>query len=442
LNKVELNCTFTVLILVQKMTLNFYTSGRKDIKTIYVRIRDSHVDAKVSTGLKVNQKNFKNGAVRINKIVSKDAEKKKKEIEYNSTLIKTQELLDEIAYKITAKYNNRKSYEKINSQWLKNAFKKENDNKLPFSFIEYFDYYLKIRKSAIKHSTYKKLTVFKNRINQYQKDRKTELYIPEINKKLSTDFQLWCDENQYAQNTKIQTLKTIKTICSHAAENGIPVHPELQFITKGLKWQSKDHIHLDFDEIKRIIDVKLDNPDLESARDWLVISCYTALRVSDSLSLKKENLKKINDSYFLQIKQQKTSKPVDIYLDEEVIKILRKRKMNFPPSFSKNKAVNEVIYNRKIKEVCKRAGITKKVSVFKKNPKTKRYEITEVPKYQAVSSHIGRRSFATNYYGIIPTSLLIGQTGHSSEAQFLRYVGKKGNQNALLLAEKMKKLKT
>ncbi len=64
-----------------------------------------------------------------------------------------------------------------------------------------------------------------------------------------------------------------------------------------------------------------------------------------------------------------------------------------------------------------------------------------MPKYKAITTHIGRRSFATNYHGQIDTVLLISATGHATEVQFLRYVGKKGTQNAILLAKEMRELK-
>ncbi|MNN74712.1 hypothetical protein D3C81_1909410 [compost metagenome] len=43
-------------------------------------------------------------------------------------------------------------------------------------------------------------------------------------------------------------------------------------------------------------------------------------------------------------------------------------------------------------------------------------------KWQAITSHIGRRSFASNFYGKIPTLLLMEATGHSTEQMFNRYV--------------------
>jgi len=422
------------------MNVKFYLQGNKNYSSIYVRIRDTIIDAKANTGLRVKPKNFKNGQIKLNKLTQKDVENKKKVILENNELIILQDKLDEIEKLVTTKFNNKKDYEIINSRWLKNIIQPTKTNELPTLLIKYFDFYVRRRAKSMKQSTLKKINVFKNRIINYQNDRKIDLHLPEINKRFSLDFQEWCDEKSYAHNTKIQTLKTIKTICTHANEYGVAVNPEYNLITKGLKPEKKDNIHLNFDEIEKIIQLKTNDKQLDIARDWLVISCYTALRVSDNLKLTKDKIKKIDDSYFLQIVQQKTGKPVDIYLDNKVMKILKKRNMNFPPVFSANKNSNEAIYNRLIKEVCRLAGINQKIEVYRKNHITNRYETKIVPKYSAVSSHIGRRSFATNYYGIIPTSLLIGQTGHSSEKQFLRYVGKKGNDNAILLAKLMKNL--
>ena len=69
------------------------------------------------------------------------------------------------------------------------------------------------------------------------------------------------------------------------------------------------------------------------------------------------------------------------------------------------------------------------------------YELKKMPKYKAVSSHIGRRSYATNYNGLIDGELLRQQTGHKSLAQFQQYVGKTGTQKALTLGQKMKEVK-
>ena len=44
------------------------------------------------------------------------------------------------------------------------------------------------------------------------------------------------------------------------------------------------------------------------------------------------------------------------------------------------------------------------------------------PKYKYISTHIGRRSFASNHYGKIPTPIIMKVTGHSKESTFLTYI--------------------
>ena len=77
------------------------------------------------------------------------------------------------------------------------------------------------------------------------------------------------------------------------------------------------------------------------------------------------------------------------------------------------------------------AGIGELVSGFNNKPRTRREEIVNAPKYEFVTSHIMRRSFACNYYGKIETPLLMNITGHSRESTFLTYIGTHQNKDAL-----------
>ena len=51
--------------------------------------------------------------------------------------------------------------------------------------------------------------------------------------------------------------------------------------------------------------------------------------------------------------------------------------------------------------------------------------MTSLPKYKFITSHSFRRSFATNFYKIMPTPVLMGITGHSEERMFLKYINQK-----------------
>jgi hypothetical protein len=126
----------------------------------------------------------------------------------------------------------------------------------------------------------------------------------------------------------------------------------------------------------------------------------------------------------IDFEQKKTGKLMELPLHPKILQILNKNNGNFPYKLSDQR------YNDHIKDVCKEANITHEVRGSKMNKETYRKESGLYPKYELVSSHIGRRSFATNNYGKIPTAYLISITGHSSEAMFLEYIGKAQNEQA------------
>ena len=52
------------------------------------------------------------------------------------------------------------------------------------------------------------------------------------------------------------------------------------------------------------------------------------------------------------------------------------------------------------------------------------------PKYELISAHTCRRSFASNYYGQMPTSAIMEITQHVSEKVFLSYINITPKENA------------
>jgi integrase len=117
-------------------------------------------------------------------------------------------------------------------------------------------------------------------------------------------------------------------------------------------------------------------------------------------------------------------------LHKEILKILKKRDGDFPYKISDQK------YNDYIKKVCEIAELNKMVYGSKNMELIKdsgifRKKSDLYKKFELVSSHIGRRSFATNFYGTIPTTYLIYVTGHSTEGMFLSYIGKSNKDIAM-----------
>ena len=60
----------------------------------------------------------------------------------------------------------------------------------------------------------------------------------------------------------------------------------------------------------------------------------------------------------------------------------------------------------------------------KKNDTIVASEVVSKEKWEVVGSHVGRRSFATNFYGKIPTPLITSITGHLTESSFLLYINR------------------
>jgi integrase len=163
--------------------------------------------------------------------------------------------------------------------------------------------------------------------------------------------------------------------------------------------------------------------------------------VSDFLRLEKTHLK--ND--LIEIKTQKTKTIVVIPIHEQIKKILLKRNGNFPRKISSQKL------NDYVKELCQIIGfdemIVSEKRVNKKDDKTfftdqkfipknkTRNEKGIFPKYELISSHICRRSFATNLYGKIPNMTIMAVTGHKTETQFLKYIKVTPRENAEKLNE-------
>jgi len=114
--------------------------------------------------------------------------------------------------------------------------------------------------------------------------------------------------------------------------------------------------------------------------------------------------------------------------------------MVFERDFTKKN--NALVFDKKIKELSQLAGIDQIIKGNKMSSVTKGVEFEKYPKYELITSHTIRRSFATNYFGKIETPILIEMTGHSSESIFLSYIGENPNKDAVpyMFIERLKRL--
>ncbi len=321
----------------------------------------------------------------------------------------------------------------IDKSWLQikidNYYNSDNEkNEIPQSLVAFVDYYINEKGNDITASTVKKLNVVKHKLERYEKEKNLTLFISDINEQFKNKFIDYCKKENYAIGTIQRDLVFIKTFCNYAFEKGLDVDRNLNKVKIKIKREIK-HPYLSIAELQQIENTEL-NDSLSNVRDWLIISCYTGQRISDFKDFNASKIRIESGKPLLEFKQKKTNKLMTIPVHPKIVEILEKREGQFPKQLSDQK------YNDYLKEVCKQAGINERIEGSKKTKiaeKKYRKEIGIFEKWELVSSHIGRRSFATNFYGKIPTSHLIFMTGHTTEKMFLEYIGKSTKDTALEL---------
>jgi len=416
-------CIFIVLKNQIMAAINYIIQSKNNPANIYIRLRDGRkLDIKVKTNFLINPEHW-------------DAEEQKpikkllKDIDYAN--LDTD--LQEIKTNLLKEYNRNKGVKNIDPIWVKeliNPSKKEEY--FTQNLVNYVDVYIKYKSNELNPNTVKKCNVFKQLLSRYQTYCKTPLLIQNVDYKFKHDFETYCFANNYAINTTARAVRFVKTLCKHAKSNGLEVHYQLDSIK--IKYVKVDNIYLNSEDITKIESININKltDSLSNARDWLLISCYCGQRVSDFLRFDKSMIRyEKNKSGVLkaliEFTQVKTQKIMTIPLHPKILEILNKYEGNFP------KVISDQKYNDYIKTVCQIAKINEPIHGTLFDKKTKEKVENDYPKWKFVSSHIGRRSFASNNYGIIPTSFLMYITGHSTEAMFLTYIGKSNKDIAMEL---------
>ncbi len=279
------------------------------------------------------------------------------------------------------------------------------------SLLSMMKSYVEEKEDALCLSTYRRYMVFMRMIEKFEGFVARYILVEEVDPEFIRRFCQFGKEEHYTQSTVSRTIEFVKTILNYAERKGI-ITKVRQLEVPKVKSMKKVMI-LTEEEIVRVSDAKIPET-LQRARDWLLISCYTGQRISDFMHFNTGQLTEIGGKQCLSFIQKKTRKEIVLPLHPEVLNILKKYGNSFP------EAMDTTLYNRHIKKIAAFASISDHVKVRKRIGF--RGRDMQVEKWQSMTSHIGRRSFASNFYGQIPTPLLMQATGHSTEQMFLNYI--------------------
>jgi len=280
----------------------------------------------------------------------------------------------------------------------------------------------------------KNLDNLKKFVINYEKEalKGKQILIRNIDLKFIDDFKKYQLSKGRSVNYIGTYISLLRAVINRASLNGIPIHPQFKQIKAIKEDKNPDEITILTEAEQELIKAApLIREAHINARKWLLLGCLIGQRASDLLKITDANVKAVNNMKIIELTQKKTGKPVAIPLLPEALEIVE----NGLP-----KKISLEHFNQYCKDICEIAKIDTiikgKMRIDKKRTLTAGY----YKKWEVISSRVCRTSFASNFYGKIPTPVLMNITAHGTEAVFYKYIGKTTYDNAYQMLEYFNKL--
>lgn len=265
----------------------------------------------------------------------------------------------------------------------------------------------KKNKSISYKSQYK---VLMKHVNEFSEKYDCMIYTNSVTEDFIEDFIGYLRDKNMRNNTVKGLIEKIKAMTKKAGNYGYAVNRTFDEIS--VPEEDTCSIALSMNEITRIYYYTGLTKKQEKIRDLFIVGCLTGMRYSDYSTLTSDNIQKD----IIIKKTKKTGVTVHVPVHSYIKELLDKYDGELP------KDISIQHFNRSIKTICKKIGLTDKV-VFTRtvghNVVTDTYEM-----WQVISSHTARRSAATNMYnsGRMKTLQIMLITGHTTEKNFFRYI--------------------
>lgn len=261
----------------------------------------------------------------------------------------------------------------------------KNRKQLGGSLIAYIEDFItktEMGLTHIKSSTCGRYRATVKRLKQFcQYSGSSDLSFGEIDLVFYDDFKRFLIESKLSGLPGFgQHIKAIKAMMQLAMDQGLHDNQIFQHrLFKKIK-SVNNQIYLTKEEIEQIEKLDLSqSPELARERDRFLVSYYFLMRFGDSVRIKRDHFMDRSGHRYLKYKQEKTGHECTVPVKASAWSILQKRDFDFSDA-------NNVLANRRIKEICALAGINTPIQV---NGQHKL-------KWMLVSTHTARRSAATN----------------------------------------------
>jgi site-specific recombinase XerD len=306
---------------------------------------------------------------------------------------------------------------------LKNALKpkKQEEQNLdqPKDFWSIYQLFLQAKSKRTQPTTIQKLKQTEVQLKEYEKDTGHRWTFDSTTAYRLEDLQSWLIETKNHQNSyvvkRLNFLKTFFLWCyRHDFTECRPFdkfEPLSASDTKKITLTPKE-----LDQIRNL-EIPQEKSYLTNARKLFLLSCLTGLRNSDYSRISQEHYKQTEDGATLEIVQKKTTDQVIIPLNPEAKAIVLELLDKEDPTHT----ISQQKLNNYVKELCELAGINELIELVEK--RGEKIETKVKPKFELITTHTGRRTFATNLVNKgAPVSVVMALTGHKTERSFWQYV--------------------
>lgn len=296
---------------------------------------------------------------------------------------------------------------------LNNRFRKAPEPEPEPDFFQIYGLFLELRKNDLSNSMQEKYVTLKSKLIAFQTFSNFAIKFETIDLMFYDLFKNYLLEKEnLSTNTMFKYFKYLKTFMKWSYEK--KKHSNLDFKSFKTPQHQTDIIYLTDWELSKLYDYDLsNNKPLSNVRDVFLFQCYTGVRYSDILNLKRHDIK--NNVWHLHTK--KTKQYLQIPITKKANAILKRYENDTKPLPS----VSEQKTNARLKELCKLVGIDELVSIVKYRGNNK--DEKEFFKYELVSTHTARRTFVTLSLekGMRP-EIVMAITGHTDYSSFKKYI--------------------
>ena len=327
-------------------TVKFLLQGKTESVNIYVRFSiNRETVLKRKTGLVINPKDW--------------STKKGEPIQRDEVLKSLKSNLDSLKWHLETALNTATTNGiKPTGDWLTEQIDVFN-GKAPAKDLDILTNYIdkviedapykrnQKKETGLSKGRIKNIELFKNTIIRFESEtnKGKSFFVKDVNLLFVEKFKKWLFAQNFSVNYVGKNIDNLKMICRDAFINDIETSTQIKNIKSVSENKAPEQIiYLSDEEQEQIKNAPIIREALINARKWLLLGCLIGQRGGDLLNITPENIREINGTKIIELKQQKTGKLVAIPLLPDAVEIIES---GFPYTISLTK------FNEYIKDDCK-----------------------------------------------------------------------------------------